>query len=163
MNKEFDSERGFTLVELSIVFAIIAFLFGFITFNLANVQKTTSINTAIDKLVSDIKSQQIKAMAGSGSNGTGQSFGIYFQPDRYTLFVGTTYSSTNSSNFIIILDSSIEFTDSTLPNNSLVFLRQSGELNGFTDGMNTIAIQNIQGSGKKTITVNKYGAIIRID
>ena len=158
MKRIFNSERGFTLVELGIVFAITALLFGFITLNFVNVQKITSINSVIDTLISDMKSQQTKAMVG-----TGESFGIYFQSDRYILFTGTTYSSTNSSNFIIMLGSNIEFVNSTFPDNSLVFLRQSGELNGFIDGMNTISIQNSQGLGKKTITVNRYGIVTKIN
>lgn len=158
MKKVFNSERGFTLVELGIVFGIIALLTGFVTLNLVNVQKTTSINSTIDMLVSDIKSQQTKAMVGAGTTGT-ENYGIYFQTDRYILFTGITYSGTNSSNFTVMLDSNIEFSNSTFPNNSLVFLRQSGELNGFIDGMNTIIIQNAQGFDKKTIKVNRYGAI----
>jgi type II secretory pathway pseudopilin PulG len=163
MKKIFNSERGFTLVELGIVFGIIALLFGFVTLNLGNVQKVTSINSVIDTLVSDMKSQQTKAMAGAGGSGAGESYGIYFQSDRYILFTGTTYSSTNSSNFIIVLGGNIEFVSSTFADNSLVFLRQSGELSGFTDGMNTIAIQNIQGLNKKTITVNRYGVVTKIN
>src|SRR3989344_3323623 len=151
MKKIFNSERGFTLVELGIVFGIIALLFGFATINLVNVQKVTSINSAIDTLVSDMKSQQTKAMVGTGSV-AGESFGMYFQSDRYILFTGTTYSSTNSSNFTIMLGSSIQFANSTFPDNTIVFLRQSGELSGFIDERNTIAIQNTQGLNKKTIT-----------
>ncbi len=163
MKKIYNSERGFTLVELGIVFGIIALLSGFVTFNFVNVQKTTSINSVIDTLVSDMKSQQTKAMVGSGGSGVGNSYGIYFQSDRYILFTGTTYSSTNSSNFTVMLGSNIEFVNSTFPNNSLVFLRQSGELNVFIDGMNTITIQNTQGLNKKTITVNQYGVVTKIN
>ncbi len=163
MKKIFNSERGFTLVELGIVFGIIALLLGFATFNLANVQKVTSVNSAIDALVSDMKSQQTKAMNGTADSGAGESFGIYFQSDRYILFTGIAYSSTNSSNFTIMLGSNIELANSTFPNNSLVFLHQSGELNGFIDGMNTIAIQNIQGLNKKTITVSRYGIVTKIN
>ncbi len=161
MKNIFNSERGFTLIELGIVFGIIAILFGFAAFNLANVQKVTSINSVIDTLVSDIKSQQTKAMTGTGNSGTGESFGIYFQSDRYILFTGTAYSSTDSSNFTVMLGPNLEFVNSTFSNNSLVFLRQSGELNGFIDGMNTISIQNIQGLIKKAITVNRYGVVTK--
>lgn len=163
MSKIFNSERGFTLVELGIVFGIIVLLLGFAMFNLVSVQKITSINSAIDALTSDMKSQQTKAMAGVASSGAGQSYGIYFQSDRYILFTGTAYSSTNSSNFTVMLGNNIEFTNSAFPDNSLIFLPRSGEVSGFIDGRNTIDIQNTQGLNKKTVTVNRYGAITGIN
>lgn len=162
MKRIIHSEKGFTLIELIIVLGITLLILGFITINLANFQQKTSVNTTVDTLISDMKNQQAKAMAGAGS-GSGNSYGIYFQPDRYILFTGSSYSSTNSSNFTVRLDATISFTNITLPSNVLVFLRQSGEINGFTNGSNTITVKDTQGSNKQTITINKYGVVTSVN
>lgn len=138
-------------------------IFGFITINLINFQQKTSINSVIDAMVSDIENQQNKAMVGAGSNGSGNSYGIYFQSDRYILFAGSSYSGGNSSNFTVMLDPNISFTNITFPSNTLVFLQKSGEINGFINGNNTITIKESQGLNKKTVTLNKYGVIISIN
>ena len=157
-------QRGFTLVELIIVMGIILMLSGFATINLVKQQNTTSVNSSVDVLVSDIKSQQTKAMAGvKGDLSNNISFGIYFQSDRYVLFRGTTFSSTDSANFTVFFDENIAFSDIKFPNNTIVFQVRSGEVSGFAPGGNTLTIQNVSGLEKKTVTVNRYGVVININ
>lgn len=155
-------QRGFTLIELIVVMGIISLLIGFVTLNLANLRKITSLNSEIDKLVFEMKSQQTKAMSSFGS-ATGENFGIYFQSDKYVLFTGSIYSATNASNFSVNLPSNINFASSTIPDNTIIFLRQSGELNGFIDGNNSITIQSTDGLEKKTLNVNRYGVVTNIN
>ena len=157
-------QTGFTLIELVVAMAIILILAGFVTLSLISEQNITSVNATVDTLVSSMASQQTKAMA-SKSEGlpTGQSFGVYFQSDRYTLFKGTTYSASDSANFTTILDGGIRFTNITFPNNTIVFLIISGEISEFVAGQNTITVRNTQGPETKTITVNKYGVVTNIN
>lgn len=163
MKKFIDSEKGFTLVELIIVLGITFIIFGFITINMVNFQQKTSVNTTIDTLISEIKNQQTKAMTGAGTNGSGNSYGIYYQADRYVLFSGSSYSSGDPSNFTVMLDSNNSFTNITFPSNTIVFLQRSGELNGFINGSNTITLKNSEGLNDKTVTLNKYGVIVSIN
>lgn len=157
-------QRGFTLVELIIVMGIILMLSGFATLNLVKQQETTSVNSSVDVLVSDMGSQQTKAMAGvKGDLSNNTSFGIYFQSDRYVLFRGTTFSPTDSANFTVLLDENIVFSDIKFPNNTIVFRVRLGEVSGFTAGSNSITIQNISGLEEKTVTVNRYGVVTNIN
>lgn len=153
-----NNQSGFTLVELVIVMGILLMLFGFMSFNLVRVQRTTSVNSTADTLVSDMASQQTKAMLGAGSL-SGYSYGIYFQSDKYTLFQGTIYSPSDPNNFTVSLDSGITFTNVTFPSSSVVFSSGTGEVNGFSNGQNTVTIQDSQGAKTKTITVNRYGVV----
>lgn len=156
--------EGFTLIELIVVIGIILILFGFISINLIQQQHTTAVSASVDTLSSDIASQQTKAMAGKvDSSSAENSYGIYFQSDRYTLFSGNTYFATGSGNFTVMLDKNISFSNITFPNSSLVFSVRSGEFNGFVNGTNTIKIKDTAGSEAKTITVNRYGVIINVN
>lgn len=163
MKLNFKSQKGFTLVELGLVMTIAAILLGFSAFNMANVRKITSVNSAIEVLVTDMKNQQTKAMSGFSSTGVNSSHGIYFLTDRYVLFKGSFYLSTESSNFTIKLGTDIEFADNFLQNNSIVFLPQSGEIKDFIENGNKISIQNTGGQNKKTITVNQYGVVTAVE
>lgn len=156
-------QSGYTLIELVIVMGIIVLLFGFTTINLGGVARLTSASEAVDLLTADIRSQQTKAMTGSGDGTSGSSYGIYFQTDRYTLFRGTTYSSQNSTNFTVKLDQNLNFINDTFPNATLVFLQSSGEISGYTADSATITIKNTTGNGQKTIRVNQLGTVDQIN
>lgn len=157
-------QKGFTFIELIIVMGIILLLFGFVMVNLLQEQHVVSVNSSVDILMSDISSQQTKAMLGKSDGATsGNSYGIYFESDRYTLFKGNSFSATDPANFIVMLDENTVFNSVTFPNNIVVFSALSGEVTGFIDGNNTISIINTQGTETKTITINRYGAVKSIN
>ncbi len=153
-----NNQFGFTLIELVVVTGILLMLFGFVSFNLVGVQRKISVSSTADNLVSDMSTQQTKAMLGVGSSG-GNSYGIYFQSDKYTLFKGTAYFASDPSNFTVSLDSGITFSSITLPASLLVFSSATGEINGFSAGQNTVTLQDTQGAKTETITVNRYGVV----
>lgn len=153
-----NNQFGFTLIEFVVVMGIILMLFGFLSFNLVGVQRRVSVNSATDDLVSDMATQQTKAMVGAGSL-SGESYGIYLQSDKYTLFKGATYSSLDPNNFVVSLGTGITFSNINLPSNYLIFSGGNGELNSFSSGQNTITIYDSQGTKTETITVNKYGVV----
>lgn len=163
MKKKIKLQHGATLLELILFMAIALLLFGYVTLNFVSFQQKTSINASIDTLTSDLRIQQTKAMAGKSDNGAGNSYGVYFQSDKYILFIGSSYSGTSPTNFTVTLDPNTIFTDITFPGNMLVFSQKSGEIVGFINGNNTIAMQSSQGAEKKTLTINKYGVITKIN
>lgn len=157
-------QKGFTLIELVIIMGILLLLFGFVMVNLLQEENIVSVNASVDILISDISSQQTKAMAGKSDGvSSGNGYGIYFESDRYTLFKGNTFSATDSANFTVILEENIVFSNVAFPNDIVVFSALSGEVNGFSDGNNTITIANVQGQEIKTITLNRYGVVKSVD
>lgn len=147
---------GFTLIEISLIFAIIFIISSFAIFNLYGFQKTTDVNSATDVLSSDLSSQRNRALSGGGS---GESYGVYFMSDKYILFKGDSYVSTESSNFEVKLGGNVRFSNSLFPGNTVLFLRKSGEISGYVQGNDSINIQNANGSNSKTLRINKYGTI----
>jgi prepilin-type N-terminal cleavage/methylation domain-containing protein len=159
-----NNQSGFTLIETIVVVGIVLILFGFVGFNLIGVQRTTSINSTADVLLSDLSSQQTKAMMGAGAGASiGSSYGIYFRSNGYVLFKGTTYPASDPNNFIVSLDEGIAFTNITFPSSSIVFSAGSGTISGFLNNQNTIDIRDTQGVKTKTITVNRYGVVTSRD
>ena len=155
---------GFTLPEVTIVTGIFLMLFGFIILNVINSQHHTSVSGDLQILIADMKSQQIKAMVGATEGrATSDVYGIHFGSTNYTLFHGTTYSATDSANFVVSLDQNLQFYNVTFPNANIVFSQGSGEVQGFTNGQNTITIEDSSGSTQKTITVNRFGVITSVN
>lgn len=146
--------RGFTLIELIIVMAIFSTLVGLATISLANTERNTSISSEINKIIPDIKQQQIKAMAGdSEGSGAVNDYGIHFGSTSYTLYRGT-YVAGNSSNFVVQMSPNI-----TISGSDMTFIRGSGELSGAT----TFVLTDTTNGSTKTVSVNKYGAITGIN
>lgn len=166
-NKDWFSKKngaGFTLIELLVVTSISAILFGLVTFNLVRLQNNTSQQSSLDTLISDLKSQQIKAMNGiTEGRSTNDNYGIYFLADRYVLFHGTSYSSTDSTNFEVALPAGIEIQSTTLPNNTVIFTKLSGEVMGFISGNNTINVRETNINKQSTISINRYGVITSVN
>ena len=157
-------QKGFTLIELIIVMGIISLLFGFVMVNLLQEQHIVSVNASVDVLISDISSQQTKAMLGKSDGVTSSNnYGIYFESDKYTLFKGNSFSPADAANFTVMLDENIVFNSVTFPSNIVVFSALSGEVNGFINGNNTIVIANTQGTEIKRIIINRYGVVKGIE
>lgn len=155
------NEKGFTLVEISLVMALIAILAGGVFLKGIGGKKTVSLDTLILPIIADIKSQQTKAIAGEVSSLTKEheDFGVYFKNSSYTLFSGSSFSPSDPDNFQIELDEAVEITKINLPNSSLVFEKGSGELADLTYGLNNITFRHRHTGYEKTIIFNKAGAV----
>jgi len=152
-------QRGFTIPELLITMGIITILFGFVSINLIRLQRHSSLTTTVDTLISDLYSQQNKAMV-SDTQGSGviSDYGVYFESNRYVLFRGSSYNPLDTSNFPVNLDSSLTFSSITFPSSSVIFSKISGET-GLMSGSNTTTLTDSTNGEQKIINVNKYGAI----
>lgn len=156
-------QKGFTLIEVMLVMLISAMLFGVIGYNMVKVQSTTSIQSSVDTLVSDLQSQQSKAILGvTEGRSSADSYGIYFLSDQYILFHGNSYNSSEPTNFVVKLPSNIEMKSTTFPSNIVVFSALSGEISGFSPAGNTITLKVSNASNETTITLNRYGVITNV-
>jgi type II secretory pathway pseudopilin PulG len=159
-----NKQKGFTLVELMVIFGVGMILFGLVGFNMVRFQNTSSQQTSIDMLISDIKSQQFMAMSGATEGrATSDNYGIYFLQDEYVLFHGNVYNPTEPTNFTVELPSDVEIQSTTLPSNNVIFTKISGELSGFSVGNNTITVREKNINKQIVITLNKYGVITSVN
>lgn len=155
--KKLSKPKGLTQIELMVALGISAILLSIITINLSGSQRKSSLSSEVNKFVVDFKEQQIKSMVGDGEGtGAANDYGIYIESTKYTLFRGSTYSSSSPSNFVINLSSTFQFTN---PNYQIVFKKGSGEISSSTSATLRTTTTNEQ----KTININKYGVVTAIN
>lgn len=154
--------RGFTLIEMAVVMGIFTILVSIGVISLANIERSSSLNAEVSKIIPSIKEQQIKAMAGdTEGSGTINDYGIHFESSSYTLFRGT-YSVGNANNLVVTIDPNIQIS-STFPGAQVLFSRGSGEVASFVNGSNTITFTDTTNGRTQTITVNRLGVITGIN
>ncbi|MDE2001436.1 MAG: prepilin-type N-terminal cleavage/methylation domain-containing protein [Patescibacteria group bacterium] len=153
---------GFTLIEFMVVMGFAALTASFITATLIRPQTQTDLAGETDKVIADIRGQQISAMDGLTS-GTSDpvSYGIYFASTGYTLFRGSAYVPGAADNFAVSLPSSVQFTNITLPSSAIVFTRLTGDVSGYAAGSDSVTLQDTVSNATTTVTINRFGAITR--
>jgi prepilin-type N-terminal cleavage/methylation domain-containing protein len=148
------NQKGFTLPELIITMGILSILFGFVAVNLIHLQRRSSLTTTVDTLVSDLYSQQNKAMVGDTEGRvTADEYGVHFETNKYSFFHGLSYST---SDFDVELDPSLQFLSTT----DIIFSKGGGEVSGAPI---TVTLQDTTNGNIKTIIFNRYGVITDIN
>lgn len=156
-------KRGVTLIEILVVIGILLTLIGMASISFLPFRSKSTLDTAITTLISDTKSQQIKAMAqDTEGRSTSDNYGVFFGNNSYILFHGTSFSPTDPSNFTITLEDDI-LIESTFPSSQLIFSIKNGEVVSFSQGQNSITLEDTVEGSSKTVNVNRYGVITSIN
>lgn len=150
---------GFTLIELIMVMGLFSLLTAFASINLLRPQTQASLDGVVISLVSNMRQQQLKAMAGD-TDGTAQAqpFGVRFNSNNYILFRGASFNPSEPTNFTVTIEGDVSLT-TNLPSSQVIFSRQSGEVAGFTAGSNTVTITNNTNGENKVISINRLGVV----
>ncbi len=149
---------GFTLIEVSLVVGIFAILASFATINLLRPQQSADLNSTTTSIIADIKQQQARSILGESGGGlSAVVHGIYFESNKYTLFSGSTYNSSDPANFVVNLSGGLSLS-TTFTGSQVIFNLQSGEINGFAGGSSSVTLTPTGGQAR-TLTFNKYGVV----
>ena len=144
--------------ELMLSIGIVAVLFSISTISLLGTQRSSSLGSQVDTILTDIRDIQSSAFAQkTGGMGTESDFGVYLDQDSYTLFRGSVYDQMNTSNFVINLNAGIILTNITTPNSTVIFSAGSGDIDGYVLGQDSFDIADTATGISKTITLNRYG------
>jgi len=150
-------QLGFTLVETMIIMAIIATLFGVSSVLLSRLIPRANLVSTTEVLTAELRSQQLKAMTGEkNSAGEVDTYGIYLQTDRYTLFEGDSFDPDSPGNLVTSLTNYIRLS-TTLPDQVVIFTRGRGEILNSTGNNHTITISDTLTGDTRLITLNPYG------
>lgn len=146
---------GFTLIELIVVIGVLATLSGLSYLALFGRIQQVDVASTMTSLVADLRSQQIRAMTGEQTNGSG-SYGVVIEGAQYVLFSGS-YNSSDPTNTAITV-SGVQLT-TTFASENVVFSPGSGEIIGFGSSGNAITVTSVEGGSTKTIRLNRYGVV----
>ncbi len=155
---------GFVLIELIVVFGMLAVITIMTVTNVFGSSRTASLSGTVNGLIADVKSQQTKAMSGTQISGAlPLGYGVHFDATGYTLFRGLTYSAADTTNSRVPNDPRVTFSSISLPSNSIVFASRSGEFIGYASSSSSLTIRHADSGNSKTIQFNKYGVITSIN
>lgn len=156
-------KRGVTLIETLVVIGILLTLIGIASVSFLPFRSKSTLDTAITTLISDIKSQQIKAVAGdTEGRGTNDHYSVHFETNSYTLFHGSIFNPSDTSNFTVALNDGIQM-EPTFPSSQIIFSIKSGEVISFSETQNSITLEDTVEGSSKTVSINRYGVITSIN
>src|ERR1035437_6387790 len=92
--------NGFTLFEVILVIAIIGIISSITFLSFSSFHSGQALPNTVDEVTALLNEARSSTLAGKG----GTQYGVHLQSDRAVLFAGTTYSSTSTSNKIILND-----------------------------------------------------------
>ena len=144
------SEKGFTLIEILLVLGIILAV-GFVVV-VISVSKVQSSQT--ESLLTDTASIMFLYQQNAYSGKNGKSYGIHFESDSYSLFIGDSYAAAESSDTVALPgDTTISTISLTGGGNDIVFA--SGSFKPSTDGF----VRFSNGMGTYVLQINAQGLI----
>lgn len=159
VHNRFRTTLGFTLIELLVAIGIFSTLIGISSISLINAQRRSYLSAAVDVFTADLKSQQLRAMVGEeDTSGNAADYGVHFETSTYTQF----RSSYGTSNFVFDLPGNTNVV-TTFPSSQIVFIKGSGEIAGFSDGLNTVTFQDTNDGSQRIVTINRYGVVTGVN
>jgi type II secretory pathway pseudopilin PulG len=145
--------KGFTVIELLVVFSIMVLLFGIIVSTFFSFRKNQSLALDTQTVVSLLRQARNQTLSSKNST----VYGVHFSSPQAVLFVGSTYSSSDPLNETFNLSSTDTILTITLTGggNDVIFQRLTGE----TNQNGTIVISAPGLSQTKTVTIYKTGLV----
>lgn len=140
-------------MEVLIVIGIMGILLviSVSTFSLFN--KTQALDKDADLVVESLEEARSQTLSSQNAS----QYGVHFSANKITIFSGTTYSSSNSSNRDFLLASTDTIFSTTLNGggSDVIFNRLTGE----TSQYGTVVISSPTTSRTRTVTIHKTGVI----
>ena len=145
--------KGFTLVEILVVIAIISVISGITFYFFGNANDRQVLEKNVSGVTSLIRNARLLSVASKNAS----VFGIHFESDKAVLFEGSSYSAGSPFERIIDLSREVYIPSYSLNGggSDVVFSRLVGE----TINYGTVTISLKDNSTSTVITILKTGVI----
>jgi prepilin-type N-terminal cleavage/methylation domain-containing protein len=143
--------KGFTIVEIVVVMAIIAIISLFVVSGFRNYARFQEYQQAVTTIRATIFEAKVQAR----SSEDGQARGVHFGTNTVTLFPGSTYVAGNSANRVTTLPQVRITTNLGNGSPQTVF----SNLYGLPSLTGTVTIVGLQHNGTTTLTITASGVI----
>ncbi len=154
VQKNAQKGRGFTMIEMLVVIALSVFVIGLT----ASAFVGLSNNQSLDKDVGSVTSVIQKARANSLNAKNGSEHGVKFATSSITLFEGTVYNSSATSNVVYNISSKVVMSQIQLTGGASSLYFQ--QINGKPSATGTIMYRlNADASSTKSILIYGSGLI----
>lgn len=134
-----------------IVMGIIAILFSLSTLSFANLNKQDQL----DSLAAEIKLAIVQSQSQTVN---GNPSGVYFENNRFIVFVGDQYTQGNPNSQITDLPQGITFQNIQLPDNQINFLKITGYINNYVSPEN-FTLYDQETGRNRVFNLNRLGVI----
>lgn len=144
---------AFTLIEVLVTVLIFALALGFSLLYTQLGYLRADLMTQASILEAHLREAQSNSASGKGDG----SFGVHFDVASYTLFEGTTYVPSASSNFEVLLPEILTIENLTLQGSGAEVIFDAPL--GTTDEFGTFELESSRTNQILTFTINAFGHI----
>ena len=151
-------QKGFSIIELLIVLAILMILLAISIPNITSLVKNPQVKNTSEEVVNILKLAQNKTLSSDGNSQYGVYFEITASPHQYILFKGSSFATRDTAyDKIYSVPTVIEFSTINLGGgNEIVFNRVTGT----TQNTGNISVRlKDDTSQTKTIYIDNFGGI----
>lgn len=147
------SSSGFTLIEILIAVAILALAVSLVLPNFNFFQRQSSLDMTAQEIIGALRLAQNKTLASEGAD----SFGLYFETDKFTLFKGLTFYPTSPENDTHKLPPALRLSEVNLSGGGVIVFDR---LTGATANSGSLKISLVDDSSKnKIIFIDSSGTV----
>lgn len=146
-------KRGFTFIEILIAISILVLISTIVLTSVRVYVQSQALSGAAVSVAGLLADARTRTLSGNG----GEHYGVHFEADAVTLFLGTSYSAGAVGNEVTLLDERVTLSDISLGGGSDVVFEK---LTGGTDDAGTVTVELVSdASRQKVITIQGTGLI----
>lgn len=153
-------KRGFTLIELLVGMGILGIIFVMVTFSYIQTTRRADLKRETAAILQTLRQAQAEAISQRVSPGGSLTpYGVHFETQSYTLFVGTSFNPAEPRNVRTEIPSSLGLNLNLPSDHNVIFSPLEGEVSGFSPSQNQIQVLEGATGQTRTITFNQMGVI----